>query len=306
MRPVVPVLLILLIMTEALLPAELLAYETDQFLNRTQAVEDSLAVMDRQVNQAIADILARDFPPRSRRAMARAIYWRVGGIYWADKIERWAASSPEVDRYEQTRHHRIYRGMPIWATRVNFLFGIGRSFRINDVMVGSDKLGHFFSQGYKYFRRQLRGESRERILAKGRFAERWIFGQFTTGVYSNADLVANYEGWMFYRSLFEDDIVPGKPAILVFDASARRFRQQRPYTWADHINDYWDEALNPSYNVDSLDWRLRQRISELCPEYRAHPSYYKVQDDAVLWRRYQDLGLKDSRDNRVSAVCAAE
>ena len=54
--------------------------------------------------------------------------------------------------------------------------------------------------------RELRGEPPERLLQKGWFAERWIFGELTTGVFSNADLVANYEGWRFYQSLFKDNV----------------------------------------------------------------------------------------------------
>ena len=76
-----------------------------------------------------------------------------------------------------------------WATRAAFIFGLGRTFKLNGIMVGSDKFGHFFSQGHKYYRRELRGEREDLLLAKGAFAERWVFGQLTTGIFSNADLV---------------------------------------------------------------------------------------------------------------------
>ena len=277
------------------------AYESDQYMNRTQPVADSLAVMDQQVNEAIDVILARQRPPETRLALARAIYHEIGGLYWADKIERWAARSPEVEKYDQTRHRSIYRSMPLWATRVNFLFGVGRSFRVNNVMVGSDKFGHFVSQGYKYFKREQKGRSRQWILGWGAFAERWIYGQFTTGVYSNADLVANYEGWRFYRSLFLDEEIPGKPAIV--RKVDGRYVRQREFTWADHITPYWDEALNPSYNVRSLDWRLRREISRLCPQYRQYPRFYSSPRDDELWLRYHAIGLKDNRDNRFEVVC---
>lgn len=280
------------------------AYESDQYLNRTQQVRDSLSVMDKEVNDAIAEIITRDRQPSSERSFARAVFHAVGGWYWADKIERWAAKSPDVDKYDQSRHRSIYRSMPIWATRVNFVFGVGRSFRVNDVMVGSDKFGHFFSQGFKYYKRELRGEPFETIVGKGAFAERWIFGQFTTGVYSNADLVANYEGWRFYQSLFRDDVIAGKLAIVAKQDG--RFVHQRSFTWADHISPYWDEALNPSYNVKSLNWRLRDSIKTLCPEYQASPGYYSVPDDAELWARYERIGLKDNRANQFHHICAAD
>ncbi|MDA0271971.1 MAG: hypothetical protein O3C68_01800 [Proteobacteria bacterium] len=277
------------------------AYESDQYTNRTQDVADSLDVLDREVNQAIRNILARKNPPRSKGKIAKAIYFEIGGLYWADKIERWAAKSPEVEKYDQTRRESVYKGMPFWATRVNFIFGVGRSFRVNGVMVGSDKFGHFVSQGYKYYMRELRGERRESLLRKGWFAERWIFGELTTGVFSNADLVANYEGWRFYQSLFEDNVSEGKTAILTLEGNG--YGQQRPFTFADHINDYWDEALNPSYTVPSLNRRLRKAIKALCPEYHENPEFYSLPDDAQLWARYESLGLKDSRQNQFVAIC---
>ena len=193
--------------------------------------------------------------------------------------------------------------MPIWATRVNFLFGVGRSFRVNNVMVGSDKFGHFVSQGYKYYKRELKGWDTERILSWGAFAERWLYGLLTTGVYSNADLVANYEGWRFYRSLIDDDVIPGKPAILTWRDG--RLVQQRPFTWADHINAYWDEALNPSFNVKSVNKRLRKAILAMCDEVKAAPDAFSVPNDGELWQRYSGIGLKDARENQFEVACAS-
>ncbi len=296
MRPFLLCLLCLLMVCDGVF-----AYESDQYLNRTEDVSDSLGAMDAEVNAAIDRILAGRNPPVTQRRFARAVYYEIGGWYWADKIERWAARSPSVERYSQTRRRSIYRGMPVWATRVTFFFGVGRTFRVNNVMVGSDKLGHFFSQGYKYFRRELKDMPRERLLARGAFAERWLFGQLTTGIFSNADLVANDEGWRFYQSLFRDDPATGRQSILVMRGG--RYVRQRPFTWADHINPYWDEALNPSFNVEALNRRLRQSIRKLCPEYHANPRHYTLDNDSELWEKYKDLGLKDNRRNRFDVIC---
>jgi len=113
--------------------------------------------------------------------------------------------------------------------------------------------------------------------------------------------VANYEGWQFYQSLFNDNVVPGKKAILVLQQG--NYVRQRAFTWADHINDYWDEALNPSYNVESLNKRLRESIMDLCPVYFSSPEHFKVKDDELLWARYSDIGLRDNRRNRFDIMC---
>ena len=277
------------------------AYETDQYSNRASPVADSLTHMDEQVNLVIARILNRKRAPQTEKAFARALYHGLGSWHWVDKIESWAAKSHVVEKYPQTRRDSIYKAMPFWATRVNYVFGVGRTFRVNDVMVGSDKFGHFISQGYKYFLRELRYRTETEIIAQGAAAEYWLFGKITTGAYSNADLVANYEGWRFYQSLFRDNVIDGKPALLT--RRAGRLVQQRPFTWADHINDYWDEALNPSSNVRALNGRLRKAIRTLCDDYHRQPAFYTASDDAALWQKYRHIGLRDTRENQFSAIC---
>jgi hypothetical protein len=278
------------------------AYESDNYNNRMLPVADAMPLLDAHVNEAIRQIVSEWHGRRNDMKFAKKVYWQLGGLHWVDHIERWAMKNPDIERYPQTRYNNIYKGMPIWATRVNFLFGVGKTLKVNGVIIGSDKLGHFFSQGMKYYRREVRGWKDERIYHWGAFVERWLFGQFTTGVYSNADLVANYEGLLFYRSLFEPDIVPGKPPIIVWEGDKPVFN--RPFTWKDHVNDYWDEVLDPSWVIPSVYKRLRPRIREFCDEYRQAPRRYTTSNDTALWARYEKIGLKDMRENQMQNICA--
>ncbi len=63
-----------------------------------------------------------------------------------------------------TRWDSIYRGHPLWATRVAALFGVGPTIKVNDQLIGSDKLGHFLSQGRKFYRQvpKIPGRSKGR------------------------------------------------------------------------------------------------------------------------------------------------
>jgi len=209
--------------------------------------------------------------------------------------------SPEVERLPQHRWQSIYAGAPFWATRVGFLFGVGRTIKLSGSLTGSDKLGHFFSQGLKYYRSHLEGWSEERIAGRGRFNERWLFGQWTTSVYSNADLVANWEGYRFYRSLFEDGIVPGKGPLVRFRNG--RAEIARPFAWSDHVNDYWDEALNPSHWGASLEKALRPKLAALCADYARAPAAWVPRGGADLAERYALLGLRAAPENRLDAIC---
>ncbi len=288
-----------------LAPAALAAYETDQYSNRLQPIRDSGPALDQMVERVLESVVAGWHGPLSTPAerwrFARRIYWRLGGLYWVDRIEAWAMKSPEVEKLPQHRRHSIFRDAPFWATRVNYLFGVGRTIQVDGVLLGSDKLGHFFSQGVKYFASHLLGESDADVVDRGRYNERWLFGALTTGVYSNADLVANYEGYLFYRGLFEDGVVAGKPAMVTVRDG--RAVLTRPFSWADHVNDFWDEALNPSRFDPALDAYMRRALRELCADYRRAPQRYVSAQQPALETRYANIALEPNPALRVDAVC---
>ena len=277
-------------------------YETDQYTNRLQPIADAQPTLERVVNQALERVAAGWRGGEDRYAFTLAVFNELGGLYWVDRIERLAIQSPEIERLPQFRHHSIYDGLPFTARRVNYVFGVGRTIKLAGVLTGSDKLGHFFSQGKKYYFSRLAGWREEHILGRGTFNERWLFGQLTTSIYSNADLVANYEGYLFYRSLFEDGIVPGKPAIVHF--AGDRAVLQRAFSWGDHLNDYWDEALNPSHMSPEMAKAIQKAILQVCPDYDREPEAFRVRNQSALQKRYAAIGLKAAPENSVPVVCA--
>jgi hypothetical protein len=147
-------------------------------------------------------------------------------------------------------------------------------------------------------------ENESRAAEQSAFTERALFGQMSTGSYSNADLVANYEGYRFYRSLFEDNIIDGKPAILSWEND--HWIMQRPFEWADHINDYWDEALNINHFDKVLYPHMKERLLTFCEDYLKAPELFEINDEDVLMQRYQDIQLRDTSELRLNALCVDE
>jgi len=265
-------------------------------------VADSAPELDRVMNEALARIAERWRRTEDRERFAFELYQEVGGLHWVDRIERHAMRSPAVEKLPQYRWQSVFRGAPIWASRVGFVFGVGATIRVGDSLLGTDKLGHFISQGLKYYKSHLAGWSEERVAGRGRFNERWIFGQATTSVFSNADLVANWEGYLFYRSLFEGGMVAGKPAIVRFASGGARI--ERPFTWRDHVNDFWDEALNPSDLSRGLSRFMTARLASLCGDYRSAPGRFVPEAEGELAVRYAALGIRPRPDLRMDALCA--
>jgi hypothetical protein len=295
-------MVLLLLLAGLRVPAQ--AYESDQYSNRLVTVSDSIEVLDLEVNEAIGRIAADWDGPEDRRRFATEVWRELGGVYWVDRIERLAMTSPEIERLPQTRRESVYSGAPFVASPIIFLFGVARTIKLAGRLTGSDKFGHFFSQGLKYYRSHLNGWSEERIASRGRFNERWLFGRLTTSVYSNADLVANWEGYLFYRSLFEDGIIPGKSRIVHFRDG--RAELVRAFTWADHVNDYWDEALNPSYWDPLLERVMHAKLEEYCGVYLQDPLAWVSPHDAELRERYAKIGLRLAPENRLDRILTDE
>ena len=280
------------------------AYETDQFNNRLEPIEDSTDLLNGRVNLAIEEAIADWKGPRNDMRVVDNIYHNIGGLHWVDKLERWAMKSPDVERLSTPRKESIYSGHPFWATRVAGLFGVGPTIKVNGVLIGSDKLGHFLSQGRKFYRRYLRYEDESRAAEQSAYTERAIFGQMTTGSYSNADLVANYEGHRFYRSLFEDQVITDKSAILKWTGAG--WSIQRPFDFADHVNPYWDEALNINHYDKLLYEPMRERLTSFCGDYSSNPEMYHLSNEEVYKAQYRHLQLRETSELRLPELCKAE
>jgi hypothetical protein len=265
---------------------------------------DSTELLNGQVNRAIEEAVLDWKGKRNDWKVVTAIYNDIGGHHWVDKIERWAMKSEEVERLQPSRRESIYQGHPLWATRVAAVFGVGPTIKVNEQLIGSDKLGHFLSQGRKFYRRYLKYLDEAKAAEHSAYTERALFGQMTTGVYSNADLVANYEGLLFYRSLFEDNIIPGKPAILAW--TGENWVIQRSFTWADHVNEYWDEALNVNHFDNLLYSHMKERMLTFCPDYYAAPERYEIENEEFLKSRYKDIQLRDTSELRLNNLCLTE
>ena len=276
-------------LTGSVFCASALGYETDPYTKRHLDIADSLAVLDREVNAALDEIAASWKHGENERRFINAMHRKLGGRWPIDRLEGWAMRSEEVARLPVTRCESLYGQLPMRATRVARFFGFGPNIKVNGVLIGTDKIGHFFSQGRKFYRRYLRSGDEDRAARRGVVTERFLFGRLMTGTFSNADLVANYEGYRFHRGLFQDGVVQGRPALIAWRDG--RPERTRDFTWADHVNDFWDEALNPNAYSRTMGRHMARWLLRHCDAYRAYPERFAVADADALFERYRHIGL---------------
>ena len=279
------------------------SYETDPLTHRFVEIDDSTELLNKEVNLALSEVVKSWKGPKNNNKLVKQVYLKLGGHHWVDKLEKFVNKSELIEKLPTKRYQSFYADFPFWASRVTGLMGIGPIFKLNEQLVGSDKLGHFFSQGKKFYFRFNKLGSVKQAAQKSAFTERAIFGQKTTGTYSNADLVANFEGFLFYRSFFEDEVIPGKQAL--FKWHDDHWQLQRYFDWKDHVNAYWDEGINLNYYDKWLLPHVKNVFLAQCPYFSKVPDSFEI-DQAIELRlkaKYKDIELRPNLELKLSTLC---
>ena len=156
------------------------------------------------------------------------------------------------------------------------------SIKVYGSYVGTDKFGHFHDLGHYYFcdylSKRNSGTSEEQAVqevvanySRGLLAETTTIGFLATGICSNADLLANYMGFKFYRNLTEPVMLKGElvPAMLVQVGGYWELNSHvRPDSdfFAPFVSDHWNEALNPCVYEWGLRWTVERRLRDKADE----------------------------------------
>ncbi len=220
---------------------------------------------------------------RSNEAVAKELYKLLGdGNIFVSRIGQWMNSHKfraSPSHYKTSYRESIYVAAPIdYAT-------LSPTVKLFGVEFGTDKMDHFFQQGYKYYTTYNKAKDHnltdEQATAKairwGQVTERTYFGLLVSGVYSNADLYANYAGMKFYQGLTEPISIGDKtrpsPVRLKYgvwkvDDAALRDTFLKPIL-TSHLN----EALNPSAYSFTIFRSVRRAVKKYaCPAWKqAYP-----------------------------------
>jgi hypothetical protein len=183
------------------------------------------------------------------------------------------------------------------------------------VYFGTDKLSHFHHMGTIYYdeyrKRREAGMSDDeatayvvRAYANGNvIGENALLGFIATGVYSNADLAANFAGLKFNINVTEPVFIKGRlrePMIVRKGEFFRVNKHVRPESgwFGAFISDHWNEALNPSW----YNWEIRSSVrSALASRSKVIEEFYTKVDGRPADPRYYtdlavELSLMDGQD----------
>lgn len=274
------------------------AYETDQLTRRAEPLGDARDAANAAANVMLVEAMGRANTLTgcrageewTRRVLASSIYaftarsryvparGQLAGFGYG-AFSAWVEQAP-LPRREFVDRDDIYEDLQPTESLVLGSVGVCSTIRVGDVLLGTDKLDHFWEQGYEYFVESRYGKRDDRALRWGVTTEKGGYGLLTSDVFSYADLYANWAGYRFYKELLTEDSV---------------FRQDergcvamvRPFDWAEWVDDAMDEVLNPPFYDPHVRDAVRAHLAE---EREAVCAGWDVADalrrrDAVLARR---------------------
>lgn len=288
-----------------LLSSVVWGYETDQISSSFYDFKDSEIVVDQIVNAGITEIISSWSGPRNDEKVMKLIFKKFS----SREFERWVNESSSIDS-RNAKGDSIYKTTGTLNSPIIRWKGLASTIKMNGVLLGTDKLSHFFGVGRGLYEKFSASQQRtdqakeQEAIDWSHFTERFYWGGVTTRVFSNADIVANYEGYLFYRGLLEDQIVNGQKAMIRWEGN--RPILQRPFSFREHINDYWSEALNPNYYQFPLNQKVLNVMRTYCgrSEFLANPERFQSVNEKVLEAKYRKLMfVRENQRMTLNAVC---
>ena len=284
--------------------------ETDQYLTWEVELEDSADAVNAYLNQEIEAFLEK--ANRRKRSIKRRpelvadLYTHLFAGLHQSRLRSFCAKSPLVDRFPaRDVSYLEHLKMSIYCDPAfPFLLPMARTIRIGDVYFGIDKIGHFFGFGRRYFQRYralrwdfvAHEEAVERVIRSGLAQELSFVGSLVDGVFSHADLEANYQGFLLALDLASKT----DPLLVRVDD---KWRLTRPIDFRDYITPDFDESYNTSHftwmRKNSATSRLRERYCgmEQTPIVQARFARYAEDYEPSLSKQIIDDHFAQRRRN---------
>ncbi len=298
------------------------ALESDQYLVWGIELEDAAPVLNEFLNENAWRVLERVNRKRPERTPCEALPARIFRRYARNlvfsRLRAFVVKDSRVDVYpgREVGYFGHLRMSIFRRAAFPFLLPLARTIRVGDVYLGVDKLGHMLGLSgrayYRAYRRARRkgaseSEAIERATRWGLRIEATLTGGLTDGVFSHADLEANFRGLVLAR-----DLCHAEPPFLVLEEEG--WRLARPIDLRDYVNPLFDETYNNSHFTR---WRWKRvapiLVEEYCPrlaspEVRARRERYRAAEPpslsrAIIAERFAARGRDPQREQSIEALC---
>lgn len=257
--------------------------EIDQFTPRFQKVSDAKDNVNEKINSYIQksiEDLNNDAKgcreDKLYKELRKYIHNHVFGQI-TDDIE----ADSTIEKIDLTPKDSIYKEWSMWDGLVLGMPGAENSgmamsplLNINGTIIGLDKIEHLFERGFVYFEDHYQeNEEVEDVLLSGVFTEKVIFGgkKWGTGVFSYADLAANFNGMRFWNDVLgkNRDILARKMGPYI-KCENNSWKQIQKVDISNYIDPSFDESINCStFSSEGSLQKVKNELEKLnissCP-----------------------------------------
>ncbi|WP_148059364.1 hypothetical protein [Sinobacterium caligoides] len=248
-----------------------LAAEIDSFSARDAYPSDALSAINSELNRRFNNALkqANKAPSCQPKILYDALRYHLAGeqdkLVGNDIVSQ-LGQLPNIPTVLVQRKTSVYRDIPIWSGIDLYTGGLGATMRIDNFVIGTDKIGHFLAQGWQYFAEtQVQHKGLDEMMHWGEQTEDSYYGFWTTGIYSHADLTANFNGYRFWQRI----IAPVSDPLHQFHTpylacENGQWVKQRNIDMADYIDGAWDEGNNClEFSSQSIKKSVEENIALL-------------------------------------------
>ncbi|MEA3411673.1 MAG: hypothetical protein U9R74_09050 [Pseudomonadota bacterium] len=281
------------------------AAEIDSVTPRTLELDNSLNVINEIINQRIEEgIQKANAKHGSVESMEEdefcdeeVLYKEFRKAIFQSFTASWGLKGYDLDKqlrsllarqsYSLSLNDSIYRDIDYIEGFSLNLKELSDVVNINGYLVGLDKIGHFFAEGWQYFElTQVDGHTIGQALDFGKQQESGKFGYSTTGIFSFSDLVANFNGWRFWNKILRKENDPLKGMLsnffsrqyitceTQFIASIKNRKLVKAWEYnarfdlSDYMDGAWDEGNNcNSYADPIIEEKVTSQIKNVKPDF---------------------------------------
>ncbi len=292
------------------------AGEVDSLYAAGKDINDSSQTINMYLNEQI-EILIDDLPESFQNKTCESVslhlmeelgstdylFFRAGALNTS--LELWVEENRHIDRVPSFgTASDTYSQESIYAPELKF-FGlwpttVDSTINIAGIYIGAEKLSHFLGSGYEYYQKYLQvisstGSEEEAQLEAIRWGielEASIIGIWAVGIFSYADLEANYQGFVFAKDLCSQKLL---------QYHSGHWQMKKQVDIRHYVNPNWDEAYNPNSYVAKRQKNIETNIENLniCYKYnwkslQNRYKYYENTYSTQVRSGWLDTGLSSA------------